>query len=334
MRASWASEALAMLDAGPAAMVTLAGVEGSAPREAGARMIVGPDRIAGTVGGGNLEFLLIDQARRLMASDRHVLQQDYPLGPLLAQCCGGRVRVLVERLGDASREWLVQAAAYEAAGEQYVLRGEVVDGRVLRGVSVGWARPAAEGVALFGADGASAGRREEWSVIIEHVRPVSACIYIFGAGHVGRALAPIVDTLPFRMRWIDSREELGGADARLEIEADPVAVVREAPAGSFFVVLTHTHELDYQLVRAVLGRGDAAYCGLIGSATKRARFLSRFSKDGVDATGLTCPIGAGGIKSKLPAAIAVAASAELLVRLEGLNEIIQPDSRSAARTAR
>jgi xanthine dehydrogenase accessory factor len=143
-----------------------------------------------------------------------------------------------------------------------------------------------------------------------------------------------VDTLPFRMRWIDTREELRGADARLEIEADPVAVVRGAPAGSFFVVLTHTHELDYQLVRAVLARGDAAYCGLIGSATKRARFLSRLSKDRVDATVLTCPIGAGGIKSKLPAAIAVAASAELLVRLEGLNEIIQPDGRSAARTAR
>jgi xanthine dehydrogenase accessory factor len=334
MKASWASEALAMVGAGPAAMVTLVGVEGSAPREAGARMIVGTDRIAGTVGGGNLEFLLIDQARRLMASGRHVLQQDYPLGPLLAQCCGGRVRVLVERLDDASRKWLAQAAAHEAAGERYVLRGEIVDERALRGVSEGWAHSAVEGVAVFGTDGASAGRREEWSVIIEHVRPVSACVYIFGAGHVGRALAPIMDTLPFRMRWIDTREELRGADARLEIEADPKAVVRGAPAGSFFVVLTHTHELDYQLVRAVLARGDAAYCGLIGSATKRARFLSRLSKDGVDATGLTCPIGAGGIKSKLPAAIAVAASAELLVRLEGLNEIIQPDSRSAARTAR
>lgn len=323
-----------MLSAGPAAMVTLAGVEGSAPREAGARMIVGPDRVAGTVGGGNLEFLLIDQARRLMASDRHVLQQDYPLGPLLAQCCGGRVRVLVERLDAESRAWLAAVATHEAAGALYVLRGEVVDGRVLRGVSAGWARSAAEGVALFDADGAAAGRRDEWSVIVEHVRSASAYICIFGAGHVGRALAPIVDTLPFRMRWIDTREELRGADARLEIEADPVAVVRGAPAGSFFVVLTHTHELDYQLVRAVLARGDAAYCGLIGSATKRARFLSRLSKDRVDATVLTCPIGAGGIKSKLPAAIAVAASAELLVRLEGLNEIIQPDGRSAARTAR
>jgi len=322
-----------MLDAGPVAMVTLAGVEGSAPREAGARMIVGPDRNAGTVGGGNLEFLLIDQARRLMAWDRHVLQQDYPLGPLLAQCCGGRVRVLVERLDAESVGWLEQAEAREQAGERYVLRGEIVDGRLARRVSAGWPRDCVEGAQLFDADG-EAGRRGDWSVIVEHVRPVSACVYIFGAGHVGQALAPIVDTLPFRMRWLDTREELRGSDARLEIEADPVEIVSAAAAGSFFIVLTHTHELDYQIVRAVLSPGDAAYCGLIGSATKRARFVSRLGKDGVDVARLTCPIGAGAIRSKLPAAIAVAASAELLVRLEGFKEDIQPDSRSAVRTVR
>lgn len=82
------------------------------------------------------------------------------------------------------------------------------------------------------------------------------------------------------------------------------------------MILTHAHELDYQITRAVLRRGDASYCALIGSATKRARFLSRLVKDGVDASGLTCPIGARLITSKLPAAIAVATSAELLVRLE------------------
>jgi xanthine dehydrogenase accessory factor len=319
-----------MLDAGPAAMVTLAGVEGSAPREAGAKMIIGPDRIAGTVGGGNLEFLLIDQARRLMASDRHVLQQDYPLGPLLGQCCGGRVRVLVERLDAGSADWLQMAATREAAGERYVLWGEIVDGRILRRVD---AADRDEGVTLL-ADGVAAGLRGEWSAIVEAVKPVSASLHIFGAGHVGRALAHVADTLPFRMRWIDTREELRGSDARLEIAEDAVAVAKAAPSGSFFVVLTHTHELDYQLVRAVLARGDAAYCGVIGSATKRARFASRLGRDGVDTTGLTCPIGAGAIRSKLPAAIAVAASAELLVRLEGLGEKFQPDSRSAARTAR
>lgn len=331
MTPSWADEALAMIAVGPAAMVTLAGVEGSAPREAGAKMIVGLDRIAGTVGGGNLEFLLIDQARRLMASDRHVLQQDYPLGPLLAQCCGGRVRVLVERLDAQSAGWLRAAAAHEAAGERYRLRGRIEDGRVVRSLDT---TDADENVTLLAEDGSPVGPRGEWSAIVEHVKPVSASLYIFGAGHVGRALAPIVATLPFRMRWIDTREELRGLHARLEIVEDAVAVAKAAPAGAFFVVLTHTHELDYQLVRAVLVRGNAAYCGVIGSTTKRARFVSRLGKDGVDAAGLTCPIGAGGIRSKLPAAIAVAASAELLVGLEGLSERFQPDSRSAARTAR
>jgi xanthine dehydrogenase accessory factor len=84
----------------------------------------------------------------------------------------------------------------------------------------------------------------------------------------------------------------------------------------------------------VLSRSDATYCGVIGSATKRARFIARLGRDDADAASLTGPFGAGGISSKLPAAIAVAASAELLVGLEGLKEKFQPDSRSAARTAR
>lgn len=333
MRLSWAAEALGLLAQGDAAMVTLVAVEGSAPREAGARMIVGADRIVGTVGGGNLEFLLIDQARRLIGSDVHVLQQDYPLGPLLAQCCGGRVRVLVERLDAGSREWLAAADALERAGERYVLRGEIVDGRVVRRVEAAWLARGVEGVWLTGGDGAGVGRRDVWSGIVEHVRPVSASLYLFGAGHVGRALAPLAASLPFRVTWADSRVELAGSDEALQAPADVVALAEAAPAGSFFVVLTHTHELDYQLVRTILRRADAAYCGLIGSATKRARFVSRLAKDGVGTGGLTCPIGAIGIRSKHPAAIAVAASAELILRLEALEDAVPAEVSPALRPA-
>lgn len=316
---NWAATALnCIAGEGQAAMITLAAVEGSTPREAGARMIVTPTRVHGTVGGGNLEFLLVDQARRLLASDLHVLQQDHPLGPLLAQCCGGHVRVLVERLDTTSQLWLAAASQAEEAGTPYTLTGAIADGRVHRSASPGWPPAAIEGATLFHESG-PATRRDAWTRIVEHIRPAATHLYIFGAGHVGRALVHIAEALPFRLHWHDSRADLAGADARLHVSPDLLPVVARALAGAFYVVLTHAHELDYQITRAILRRGDAGYCGLIGSATKRARFLSRLAKDGVDASGLTCPIGGGLIRSKLPAAIAVAASVELLARLEAVS---------------
>lgn len=317
---NWAQTALACIAAeGQAAMITLAAVEGSTPREAGARMIVTPVQTRGTIGGGNLEFLAIDQARRLIASDLHLLKQDLPLGPLLAQCCGGRVRLVIERLDSASQSWLQPAAEAETAGALYTLIGEIEDARLQRGFTPGWPTTATEGASLFDATG-PATRRGDWSRIVEHIRPAATHLYIYGAGHVGRALVEIAQLLPFRVHWFDTRPELAGTDPRLTVQDDLVTPAMFAPAGSFHVVLTHAHELDYQLVRAILQGGQSGYCGLIGSATKRARFLSRLAKDGVDASGLTCPIGSGTIRSKLPAAIAVAASMELLAKLESVSE--------------
>lgn len=302
---------------GQAAMITLAAVEGSTPREAGARMIVTPTQAYGTIGGGNLEFLALDQARRLIASDLHLLKQDLPLGPLLAQCCGGRVRLLIERLDAASTSWLHPAAEAETAGALYTLIGEIEDARLQRSFTPGWPTTATEGASLLDATGPAA-RRGDWTRIAEHIRPAATHLYIYGAGHVGCALAHIAETLPFRLHWLDTRPELIGTGSRLTVQDDLITPATFAPPGAFHVVLTHAHELDYQLVRAILQRGQSGYCGLIGSATKRARFLSRLAKDGVDASGLTCPIGAGLLRSKLPAAIAVAASGELLARLESV----------------
>lgn len=307
---SWARAALEMIGDG-AAMVTLAGVAGSAPREAGTRMIVGREAVWGTVGGGNLEYLLIDQARRLLAQDAvDVAQQDYPLGPLLAQCCGGRVRVLIERLAEPG--WVEAANAAELAGERYTLHASVADGRITRSFEAGWAR-GGEGVELFDGVGV-AGPKEAWSVMVERIAPVSAALVVYGAGHVGQAIVHIAATLPFRLSWLDPRAEMEGLPGLTR--CDLVAVAEQAPAGALHLVLTHNHELDYQIVRAILRRGDAWFCGLIGSKTKRARFVSRLQAEGIDTSRLVCPIGSGAIRSKDPACIAVAVSAELLERLE------------------
>ena len=303
----WISEALASARAGEAlAMVTVVGAQGSTPREIGARMLVWPDRFTGTIGGGSLERQGLDQARRLLAQDgrRHALQ-DYPLGPLLGQCCGGHVRLLVERVDGDSLGWLEPAAA---AREPFVLTARFEDGGMIRAVE------------------ASAGPSDSPRIPIPEVRRVSETIrptlprlVIFGAGHVGQAVARAFAPLPFHLDWLASREDLrpeaSGTRATILTEDELQEAVEAAPADTLFAIFTHSHDLDYRLTRAVLARGDFRYLGLIGSRTKRARFESRLRDDGVadaDLARLVCPIGVAELKSKAPAVIAVSLAAQLL----------------------
>ncbi len=138
-------------------------------------------------------------------------------------------------------------------------------------------------------------------------RPLPS-IWLYGAGHVGQAVARVLAALPIQLTWIDSRAELLPSDISPSVNAqvadDPVATVADAPPGTRFVVMTHSHALDYQLCKAVLDRSDQAWLGLIGSTSKSVRFRSRLLDDGVSqdrVASLVCPIGVTGIESKLPA---------------------------------
>ena len=144
-------------------------------------------------------------------------------------------------------------------------------------------------------------------------------VYVFGAGHVGDALALALSLAPLRVILVDTREDelIASTVPRIEtcLTAMPEAVVRDAPAGSSFVILTHDHALDYRLAKAALERPPLAFVGLIGSETKRARFHARFEKEGLCAAArarLTCPIGIASIAGKEPDVIAIATLAQLL----------------------
>ena len=145
-------------------------------------------------------------------------------------------------------------------------------------------------------------------------------VYILGAGHVGRALAALFARMPVRCILIDSRaEELALCEAEVEtrLSALPEADIRSAPTGSAFIVLTHDHALDFLLTAEALSRGDAAYVGLIGSATKRVKF-QRYCADtapSLDPAALTCPIGGTASRDKRPAIIAALTLAEVMARL-------------------
>ena len=116
-------------------------------------------------------------------------------------------------------------------------------------------------------------------LLFEPMGQVQAQIAVFGAGHVGRALVPLLASLPCRVRWIDSREqefpEHIPEGVRKIVSEEPVDEIADLPVGSYCIVMTHNHALDLELTAALLKRNDFAYFGLIGSKTKRVKFEHR-----------------------------------------------------------
>src|SRR5690606_19678950 len=124
-------------------------------------------------------------------------------------------------------------------------------------------------------------------------------VMLFGAGHVARALVPILASLGSRIHWVDERADAfppapPPGDLRILVSDDPVAEVATAPPACCFLVMTHSHALDEALAQAILARGDFRWFGLIGSLTKRRRFEQRLSARGIEPgriARMTCPIG-------------------------------------------
>jgi xanthine dehydrogenase accessory factor len=144
-------------------------------------------------------------------------------------------------------------------------------------------------------------------------------IVLFGAGHVGHALVSLLGSLPCVVQWVDERDELfpDEVPANVQVEATdtPDAIVDHAPAGAYFLVMTHNHALDFALASRIMRRRDFTYFGMIGSKTKRVKFERRLIERGVDPARMAemiCPIGVDGITDKAPHAIALAVCAELL----------------------
>jgi len=245
----------------------LTSVRGSSPREQGTFMLVALGAIFGTIGGGALEYMVIDHARRLIAEGRGEEAMDVPLGPEIGQCCGGRVNVALRYADEAiRRDVMARTIAEDASTPQ---------------------------------------------------------VYVFGAGHVGRVLAQILSLLPVRMEVIDTRQdELDQLPPGIPHRrvAMPEAIVRSAPRGSAYVILTHDHALDFLIATEALNRLDSPYVGMVGSKTKRAKFASWFLEQGGDRAALdrlVLPIGAQGLGDKRPSVIAALAAAEIMVQIGG-----------------
>lgn len=261
-----AATARAVLATGrPAMQVEVVAVRGSVPRGVGTRMLVSADAVHGTIGGGHLEWQVLQRAREHLARGGSPVD-NWPvtLGPSLGQCCGGTLTLRFSPLD----------AATVAA----------------------WTDP-----------------------------PVRLRLQLHGAGHVGRAIVRLLADLPCQVLWVDERDKEFPSEPspphieRLVSDA-PEAEVALGRPGDAYLVLTHRHDLDLRIVEAILRRGDFGFCGLIGSATKRARFEHRLRERGIPAATLarlTSPIGLPGLSGKEPAVIAVSVVAQLLQRTSG-----------------
>ncbi|MEO0997650.1 MAG: xanthine dehydrogenase accessory protein XdhC [Pseudomonadota bacterium] len=336
---AWVGELARLRAAGtPAVLVTVASVRGSAPREAGAKMIVTAGETSGTIGGGQLEYRCTAQACKWLRDGGTAVPRvrlaRFVLGPDCGQCCGGVAEVLFEEIGAAAAGWVGELAARVAADTPVVTVTAIDDGGDKRIVAAGdgagsgrddaaplelaraeLARGAAGEVVLTGA----AGRR--W--LIEPVRGCGWHIVVFGAGHVGLACTAVLATLDTRLTLIDSRADALPRNPPANVDtvhaANPPGCVAACPPGADYLVMTHDHALDLALCAEILKRDDAGYCGLIGSRTKRRRFEKRLRALGFDDAALgrlTCPIGIDAVAGKKPAEIAIAVAAEMLALKE------------------
>lgn len=283
---------------GPVIRVVVAEVAGSAPREVGASVTVWAEGQDGTIGGGTLEYDAVATARAMLADGRDRATRSIALGPDMGQCCGGRVRLLWERFEAGSLP------------EGPVFCRPVADAAPSLKVQKIEARARAQGTAPAPAlvDG--------W--LVEPITTPPAPVWIWGAGHVGRALVGSLLPLPgLALTWVDTGPERFPETIPDGVTALPApdiaAATRLAPPGAHHVVMTYSHAFDQAICEGLLARGFAS-AGLIGSATKWARFRKRLQQMGhapAEIDRIRCPIGDKGL-GKHPAAIALGVAADIV----------------------
>ena len=319
----WLHQASALAAKGrPFVIVTVVSTRGSAPRDAGTRMLVTEQDTIGSIGGGSLEYQCIEAACRSLAgpAGEAVQRRKFVLGANCGQCCGGVVQVTFETVAGELPDWLRQCELQASSGTPFVLLSSTTDER-RRVATLDTLHELPAAVRRQAKDALSSASAPVLlgDELLEVLGAQFMHIAVFGAGHVGSAVVDLLSRLDCRVQWIDSRES--SLDVRLPANvvairtASPAAVVDDLRAGSRCLVMTHSHPLDLEICARVLRRDDLPFCGLIGSRSKKRRFVRELEARGLPATAvdrLVCPIGIDGIDGKSPVEIAIAVVAEQL----------------------
>ncbi|MDE2911424.1 MAG: xanthine dehydrogenase accessory protein XdhC [Paracoccaceae bacterium] len=293
---------------------------GSTPRETGTSMLVWPNGQSGTIGGGALEFAVADDARRLLdgSGNRRLLR--IPLGPGIGQCCGGSLSVAIEVFDGDCLPALEGSDSNDGPGVPVFAREFDQGDGGCGSAGSGSAAPRRVRRRIRDIRSGAAPPRLAWvdGWLVEPLTRPEREIWIYGAGHVGRALVATLSDLPFALTWVDINRERFPADIDASVRVlvtcgETASHVDRAPDRADHLVLTHSHALDLDICDKILRRPFRSL-GLIGSRTKRRRFAGRLRVLGHDddtIARLTCPIGIPEL-GKHPRNIAIGVAVTLL----------------------
>lgn len=283
---------------GPVTRVVVADVKGSAPREVGASMIVWKNGQTGTIGGGALEYEAAKIAEHQLSLQSDLTRR-FPLGPELGQCCGGSVTLRFDVI-DMTRLSQIETAGIFARGKgDAPLWVQRLD-KDHRAVQL-------PDLPKF---------QNNW--MIEVITPAKTNLWIWGAGHVGRALVDVLTPMDrYDVTWVDVDESRFPAQpnsaATIVTAQNPADLVRHVPPHADHIIVTYSHVLDLDLCHGLLAQ-NPKFLGLIGSKTKWVRFQKRLRDLGhstQDIARITCPIGDPSL-GKHPQTIAISVANGLL----------------------
>jgi len=281
------------------ARILIADHKGSSPREAGTSMLVWDTGFSGTIGGGALEYQAVEAAQKQLRNNTLTTLQRIPLGPNLGQCCGGSVTLVTECF---SQNNLPERTTYFA---RPVKPNTPEPLWVKRGIAN--VRNGTEILNTHLQDG--------W--LVEPIAQPHQPVWIYGAGHVGRAIIDTMQGLPFDITWVDTNanrfpDHIPETVTRL-VTRNPALVAKHAPHDAQHYILTYSHALDLELCHAILSHNFKSL-GLIGSKTKHARFTTKLQALGHSRTQISriiCPIGDPSL-GKEPKAIALGTTSALI----------------------
>jgi len=306
--ADWIMAAIQDIEAGKITILAMiTSHAGSTPRDAGTWMLVSERQILGTLGGGQLEKISEDTALEMIKDIGGTRRSSLNclLGPDAKQCCGGAINLTFEKLDIEALGWLTEA-------RNTIQRHS--DGAVLFSISDSNIEPRV----VVSSSSITPTKGMHLQKICDN-RPQ---LFIFGGGHVGRAICAIASQLPLRVTVIDSRMKIldlipQSLNINVVHTISPVEFVDCIPVAASVLIMTHSHELDYDLCCTILQKNKFRYVGLIGSQSKAARFRRRLHANGLSPEmlhQLTSPIGSCGPTGKEPGIIGLSVLLEVLIK--------------------
>ena len=333
-------------------LLTIISTKGSTPCSNGDKIVFsGAESVFGSIGGGNLEFKALSFAEELLSLNSNgTYLKKYPLGASLGQCCGGYVNVMFESFiqSDATNSWIKTVSNLLQDNEDFIVatiidsNSEIefsskkfvyLDGTLSPNIDdkkiSSLITKSAKDLLLL-SDSPTIVQFENQSgaltevcfekVLTSEVQPV----VVFGAGHISRALMPILINLPIKIYWVDDRAEqfdkYQGDTSQIDIICDDfVQSIPDLPDSSYCLVITYSHQIDFEICEKMITQNNFSYLGMIGSEIKGKKFRDRFHQKNFSEEVINkfiCPIGDKQKFLKSPAAIAVTIAMDLINFIE------------------